>query len=245
MMKRSFAEADFLRSETDRHKNLEALRRDIESFRDLDCPICAPDIDHYYKACSRITQLQNKMQVQAHIHIHCTNTRISCIKLHMCIKAWRTSRDIYLHVYMYICMLKGLDLNFCFFQLLLLASPQVAKALVPGRVVTLYLSSYRYTLAVILELNTRNSASPYTVLTLCKEMDESEQAAKLLVDPSSLSVVTPYKAMTELFHPDGVVKHTVVDISGQLIVNITDVVLSVEPLKMIDDYKKRQIPRFR
>ena len=62
-MKRSFAEADFLRSETDRHKDLETLKRDIDNFRDLDCPICAPEIDHYYKACSRITQLRNKMQV--------------------------------------------------------------------------------------------------------------------------------------------------------------------------------------
>ena len=64
MMKRSFAEAEFLRSETDRHKNLEALQRNIENFRDLDCPICDPEMDDYFKACSRITQLRNKMQVQ-------------------------------------------------------------------------------------------------------------------------------------------------------------------------------------
>ena len=119
------------------------------------------------------------------------------------------------------------------------------KSLIPGRVVALYLSSYRYTLAVILELNTRSSASPFTVLTLCKEADESTEAAKVLVGANSLSSVKPYEAMTELFHPDGVVKHTVVDISGQLIVNISGAVLSVEPSKMIDDYKKRQIPRFR
>eukprot|EP00731_Ephydatia_muelleri_P024167 Em0016g438a len=191
MMKRSFAEAEFLRSETDRHKNLEALQRNIENFRDLDCPICDPEMDDYFKACSRITQLRNKMQ----------------------------------H--------------------LLLGSPQVAKALVPGRVVTLYLNSYKYTLAVILELNTRSPATPFTVLTLCKEIDEPEEAAKALVESGNLSVVKPCQPMTELFHPDGVVKHTVVDISGQLIVNITDVVLTVEPSRMIDDYKKRQIPRFR
>ena len=127
----------------------------------------------------------------------------------------------------------------------MLGSPQVAKALVPGRVVTLYLNSYKYTLAVILELNTRSPATPFTVLTLCKEKDEPEEAAKALVESANLSVVKPCQPMTELFHPDGVVKHTVVDISGQLIVNITDVVLTVEPSRMIDDYKKRQIPRFR
>lgn len=63
MMKRSFAEADFLRSETDRHNNLAALQRKIENFSDLDCPICDPEMDDYFKACSRITQLRNKMQV--------------------------------------------------------------------------------------------------------------------------------------------------------------------------------------
>ena len=135
--------------------------------------------------------------------------------------------------------------NFCRFQHVLLGSPQATKALVPGRVVTLYLNSYKYTLAVILDLNTRSPATPFTVLTLCKEKDEPEEAAKALVEPGNLSIVKPCQAMSELFHPDGMVKHTVVDISGQLIVSITDVVLCVEPSKMIDDYKKRQIPRFR
>ena len=76
MMKRSFAEAEFLRSETDRHNNLEALQRNIENFRDLDCPICDPEMDDYFKACSRITQLRNKMQVHVHVQNECVKLQL-------------------------------------------------------------------------------------------------------------------------------------------------------------------------
>ena len=79
---------------------------------------------------------------------------------------------------------------------------------------------------------------------LCNSGDETKDVANSLVNVDQYKGVTPYKPFTELFHPDGVVKHAVVDINGQRIVNITQKVLSVEPARIIEDYNRRQIPRF-
>ena len=49
----------------------------------------------------------------------------------------------------------------------------------------------------------------------------------------------------ELFRPDGPVRHMVVEVDGLLLENITGEVLSVEPSKVMEDYRRRQIPRFR
>ena len=80
---------------------------------------------------------------------------------------------------------------------------------------------------------------------LCNSGDEMEDVANSMVSIDQYKTVTPYKPLTELFYPGGVVKHAVVEIDGQLIVNITEKVLSVEPARIIDDYKRRQIPRFK
>lgn len=131
-------------------------------------------------------------------------------------------------------------------QAYLLTHPNALKALSPGRVVTLCTSTYHHSLAVILQQNTSKSSSKsFTVLMLCKRGDESEEKAKTLVDATSHETVTPYRALTGLFLPAEEVSHAVVTVDGQMVFNITEEVIDVEPMKMIDDYNKRQIPRFR
>ena len=61
---------------------------------------------------------------------------------------------------------------------------------------------------------------------LCNSGDEMEDVANSMVSIDQYKTVTPYKPLTELFYPGGVVKHAVVEIDGQLIVNITEKVLS-------------------
>lgn len=62
-MKRSFAENDSVRHEVDRKQALQDLEQSIKNLQKLDCPICSEDIDSYYSACARITDLKRKMQV--------------------------------------------------------------------------------------------------------------------------------------------------------------------------------------
>lgn len=128
----------------------------------------------------------------------------------------------------------------------LLTHPNALKALSPGRVVTVYTAAYGHSLAVVLSQQTTKSSKTFTVLLLCNGGDEwEERAGAILGDSSNRDTVAPYRALSELFAPDGEVKHTVVTVDGQLISNITEEVLDVEPKKIMDDYKNRQIPRFR
>ena len=112
----------------------------------------------------------------------------------------------------------------------------------------MYTNAYHYSLAVILQQHSsKSTARSFTVLMLCNSGDDSEKKAKSLIDSSLIEyqTVTPYKALSGLFTPDGEVKHAVVTLDGQLVFNITEEVVNIEPKKIIDDYDKRQIPRFR
>ncbi|CAI8055955.1 Helicase SKI2W, partial [Geodia barretti] len=131
-------------------------------------------------------------------------------------------------------------------QAYLLTHPSALKALSPGRVVTLFTSTYGHSLAVVLSQQTAKSARTFTVLMLCNSGDEwAERATSIVGDSAKRDILTPYKALTGLFAPDGEVKHTVVTVEGLLIYNITEEVVDVERKKIVDDYNNRQIPRFR
>lgn len=80
---------------------------------------------------------------------------------------------------------------------------------------------------------------------LCNDGEESEELAEKLVDFEQQKTVKPYQPMTGLFHPSGAIRHTVVEVDGRLVRFICDEVLKVETNRIVEDYKKRQIPRFR
>ena len=84
-------------------------------------------------------------------------------------------------------------------------------------------------------------------MMLCNSGEDSEESVKSLIEASLIKheTVTPYRALSGLFSPDGEVRHAVVSVDGQLVFNITEEVVNIEPRKIIDDYTKRQIPRFR
>ena len=135
-------------------------------------------------------------------------------------------------------------LHLSILQTFLLSTVHVLKALSPGRVITIFTTKYHYSLAVILQQSHKTLERSFTVLMLCNSGDEAKDVANSLVSIDQCKGVTPYKPLTELFHPEGVVKHAVVEVNGQLIVNIIQEVLSVEPARIIEDYNRRQIPRF-
>lgn len=63
MMKRSFAEIDSARNESNRMSKLEDLNNKLASVRKVDCSKCVNSIEEYYEKCSQITELHNAMQV--------------------------------------------------------------------------------------------------------------------------------------------------------------------------------------
>ena len=118
------------------------------------------------------------------------------------------------------------------------------KVLSAGRVVVVHTNSYQHSLAVILQQNVKKTSRTFTVLLLCEDGDELEEAAKSLIDFQQHKIVKPYQPMKGLFHPSGVIKHAVVEVDGRLLRCICDEVVKVEANRIIEDYKKRQIPRF-
>lgn len=121
--------------------------------------------------------------------------------------------------------------------------PQVAKALQAGRVVTIYVSKYGYMLAIVLKL----APAKLTVLLLCDVWDEEESIAQNLIDDTEkdMKQVHVHRLFDELHLPDPPLKHAVVDIPSLLLINITEKIMKIDSMQVINDYKKRQISRFK
>lgn len=120
------------------------------------------------------------------------------------------------------------------------------KTLQPGRIVTVYLSQYKYVLALILKITLKIPQPLVTVLLLCNLGDEDESSAQRLVDVTehNMKDVHIFHEFKELFLPDPPLQHAVVKMSGLLLINITEHLVKTDTLKIINDYSKRQIPRF-
>lgn len=118
----------------------------------------------------------------------------------------------------------------------------MVKSLQPGRVITIYVSKYRHALALVLRV-----ASKMTVLLLCSSEDEEQVLVQSLIDVTeekmkNVHIVYPFK---EVYLPDPPLKHAVVEVSSLLLINITDEVIKIDPLQIISDYQRRQLPSFR
>ena len=121
---------------------------------------------------------------------------------------------------------------------------QAMKILVPGRIVTIYTSFYGYSLAIILQIQTKRTSR---VLMLCDAEHASDVVAQSLIDTTvqDSSKVQPFKKFRELFLPHPPIDHAVVDIPNELLYNITDEFIETNWSQIISDYNKRQLPRFR
>ncbi len=109
----------------------------------------------------------------------------------------------------------------------------------------IHTKSWNYSVAVILQQRINKETKTFVVLTLCSEGEELEEVAKDLVNIEKHKIVSPHQPMKELFCPVDVVKHTVVEIDGQLIEYISEQVMNIEVNRILEDYQRRQIPRFR
>ncbi|XP_067829841.1 helicase SKI2W, partial [Heptranchias perlo] len=116
------------------------------------------------------------------------------------------------------------------------------KALSVGRVVVVKNERHRNALGVILQVSTDSSNRTFTTIVLCeKRQEEAEKGA-----PESPTAPTPDHLLThKLFLPEGPCSHTVEKLTAEDFGSVTVKTLRINADKIIDDFKKRQIPRFR
>lgn len=113
------------------------------------------------------------------------------------------------------------------------------KALSVGRVVIVNNGQHHNALGVILQVSNDAVNRTFTALIICEK--GNEEAAG---DDQSNKVFHPIYS-TSLFIPEGPCSHTVQKLKLQDISAITTKTLKVIPERIIDNYNKRQQPRFR
>ena len=130
--------------------------------------------------------------------------------------------------------------------------PQAVKSLTAGRVVVVDTTEHRNTLGVVLKVSsTSGTDKSYTMLVLCEqnvpshsqqEMSSSDTSCSC--DNSDWTLPRPVIAMP-LFRPEGQCGSKTIDTKSYEISAITVKTLKINADRIIDDIKKRQIPRFK
>ncbi|KAL2079886.1 hypothetical protein ACEWY4_023679 [Coilia grayii] len=113
------------------------------------------------------------------------------------------------------------------------------KALSVGRVVIITNSQHLNALGVILQVSNDAVNRTFTTLVICEKGNEEPTGEAQT--SSSLS----HLYSTTLFTPEGPCSHTVQKLKSQDISGITTKTLKVMPERIIDNYNKRQQPRFK
>ncbi|GCB72592.1 hypothetical protein scyTo_0002073 [Scyliorhinus torazame] len=116
------------------------------------------------------------------------------------------------------------------------------KALSVGRVLVVKTQRHKNALGVILQVATDSTNRTFTTLVLSESrQEETEKEVEALP-----MAPTPDQLLTnKLFLPEGPCGHTVEKLTTKQIGSVTVKTLRINADKIIDDFKKRQIPRFR
>uniref|UniRef100_A0A8B9JVF4 SKI2 homolog, superkiller viralicidic activity 2-like n=1 Tax=Astyanax mexicanus TaxID=7994 RepID=A0A8B9JVF4_ASTMX len=113
------------------------------------------------------------------------------------------------------------------------------KALSVGRVVVVNNAQHFNALAVILQVSNDSVNRMFTALIICEKGNEETS------ETTQLNRGFRHLHNTSLFIPEGPCSHTVQKLKAQDISAITVKTLKVIPERIIDNYNKRQQPRFR
>ena len=129
-----------------------------------------------------------------------------------------------------------------------MASPSGQKALSVGRVVVVNNSFYCNVLGVILHTGNTSSSymttegrrgdqeKVYTILVICEEDTSYEQHSR---------TNRIYQYTDSLFRPEGKCGHRIIKVNGLDIKYITTKQLKTDGAAILDDQRKREMPRFR
>ena len=122
---------------------------------------------------------------------------------------------------------------------LLLSLPIPSKSLSPGRFVILNQGSYINSLGIILNMDTKSKLRTFQALIFKSEdsLNVAEDARKNLF----LGLVEQRVRMSDVMSS----QHGIISLTDENIVHITNKTIKIEPDKIINDIKKREIPRFK
>ncbi|MGH0148881.1 UNVERIFIED_CONTAM: hypothetical protein FKN15_049128 [Acipenser sinensis] len=116
------------------------------------------------------------------------------------------------------------------------------KALSAGRVVLVTNSLHSNALGLILQVSSDAMSRTFTTLVLCERQKEEERPGA----QRGAETPTPEELLsTRVFLPDGPCSHTVEKLKAEDISSITVKTLRINAERIIDDYNKRQMPRFK
>uniref|UniRef100_A0A1A8CSK5 Superkiller viralicidic activity 2 (S. cerevisiae homolog)-like n=1 Tax=Nothobranchius kadleci TaxID=1051664 RepID=A0A1A8CSK5_NOTKA len=124
-------------------------------------------------------------------------------------------------------------------QRAILDSVNGLKALSVGRVVIVNNKQHLNALGVILQVSNDAVNRSFTALIICEKGNEEGEGK------GSGGTAFPHRYSTALFIPEGPCSHTVQKLKLQDISGITVKTLKVIPDRIIDNFSKRQQPRFR
>ncbi|XP_061475421.1 superkiller complex protein 2 [Rhineura floridana] len=122
------------------------------------------------------------------------------------------------------------------------------KALSVGRVIVVKNQEHRNALGVILQVSSDTASRAFSTLVMCeKNPTEGDLAANKEAGlPSPPEAPLPDDLLrTELFLPEGPCGHTIKKLGPSDIFGITTKTLRVNAERILEDFKKRQMPRFR
>ncbi|KAF7473022.1 Hypothetical predicted protein [Marmota monax] len=117
------------------------------------------------------------------------------------------------------------------------------KSLSTGRVVVVKNREHHNALGVILQVSSNSTSRIFTILVLCDKLVSEDPQDK---DPDTPDVPHPDDLVGfKLFLPEGPCDHTVAKLQPGDVAAITTKVLRVNGEKILEDFSKRQQPKFR
>src|SRR6218665_891703 len=129
--------------------------------------------------------------------------------------------------------------------------PHGLKVLSPGRVVVLNTGVHGNAVAVVLQQGLPSKKDKtFKVMVICqRSSDDEDQPAKTVNDASADNCdwmgFGLHFVGGHLFHPVGHCGQAVLEVGMNSITSITSKVLKINAERIIDDVKKREMPRFR
>ncbi|XP_042307058.1 helicase SKI2W isoform X2 [Sceloporus undulatus] len=122
------------------------------------------------------------------------------------------------------------------------------KALSVGRVIVVKNQEHRNALGVILQVSSDAANRTFSTLVICEknptEGDETSNKESSPLSPSEVPLPDDL-LRTKLFLPEGPCGHTIKKLGPADIFGITTKTLRVNAERILEDFKKRQMPRFR
>ncbi|XP_034277358.1 LOW QUALITY PROTEIN: superkiller complex protein 2 [Pantherophis guttatus] len=122
------------------------------------------------------------------------------------------------------------------------------KALSVGRVIVVSNQEHKNALGVILQVSSDAANRVFSTLVMCEKnsMERDLAEGQELNRPPSAEVPLPEDLLhTKLFLPEGPCGHTIKKLGPADILGITTKTLRVNAERILEDFRKRQMPRFR